>query len=151
MKKNNQKLLLVLSIVLIVFFGCLVEAQGGIKQEIFEKRRQKLEKVLSVVVEMRELPGLVFVADTRKEHLAVREANRLGIPVVGIVDTNSDPDQIDYPIPGNDDAIRSIRLITQIVADTVEEARQHIEKERAAEPESAGEPVLDAPSPAPEA
>ncbi|MFH1681656.1 MAG: 30S ribosomal protein S2 [Candidatus Eisenbacteria bacterium] len=99
-----------------------------------EKRAQKLEKVLLGVVEMRELPGLVFVVDTKKEHLAVREANRLGIPVVGIVDTNSDPDPIDYPIPANDDAIRSIRLMSQRIADTVLESRQHIDKEREAAP-----------------
>jgi small subunit ribosomal protein S2 len=97
-----------------------------------EKRAEKLEKVLKGVVEMRELPGLVFVVDTKKEHLAVKEANRLGIPVVAIVDTNSDPDPIDYPVPGNDDAIRSIRLITQRVADTVLECRQHADKERQA-------------------
>ncbi|RPJ48441.1 MAG: 30S ribosomal protein S2 [Candidatus Latescibacterota bacterium] len=94
-----------------------------------EKESLKLQKVLSGVVEMRELPGLVFVVDTKKEHLAVKEANRLGIPVVGIVDTNSDPDPINYPIPGNDDAIRSIRLITQRIAETVLECRQRVDKE----------------------
>lgn len=101
-----------------------------------EKKTMKLEKVLKGVVDMRGLPGLVFVTDTMKEHLAVREANRLGIPVVGIVDTNSDPDPIDYPIPGNDDAIRSVRLITQIVANTILESRQEIEKEQQVEPEA---------------
>lgn len=95
-----------------------------------EKKTMKLEKVLKGVVEMRELPGLIFVVDTKKEHLAVKEANRLGIPVVGIVDTNSDPDEITFPVPGNDDAIRSIRLITQIVTDTVLEARQQFDKEK---------------------
>lgn len=95
-----------------------------------EKKTQKLEKVLKGVVEMRELPGLLYVVDTKREHLAVREANRLGIPVVGILDTNSDPDLINYPIPGNDDAIRSIRLITQIVTETIVESRQRISKER---------------------
>ncbi|MBN1826765.1 MAG: 30S ribosomal protein S2 [Candidatus Eisenbacteria bacterium] len=98
-----------------------------------EKRAQKLEKVLKGVVEMRGLPGLVFVVDTKKEHLAVKEANRLGIPVVGVVDTNSDPDLINYPIPGNDDAIRSIRLITRLVSDTVLEARQQVDKDRPGE------------------
>ena len=95
-----------------------------------EKKTMKLEKVLKGMVEMRELPGLIFVVDTRKEHLAIKEANRLGIPVVGIVDTNSDPDPIDFPIPGNDDAIRSLRLITQVVTNTIVEASQVAEKER---------------------
>ncbi|MFH1279679.1 MAG: 30S ribosomal protein S2 [Candidatus Eisenbacteria bacterium] len=95
-----------------------------------EKKTVKLEKVLKGVVEMRELPGLLFVVDTKKEHLAVKEANRLGIPVVAIVDTNSDPDPIDHPVPANDDAIRSIRLITQVVTDTILEARQQFDKEK---------------------
>jgi len=108
-----------------------------------EKKTQKLEKVLKGVVEMRELPGLLYVVDTKREHLAVREANRLGIPVVGILDTNSDPDLIDHPIPGNDDAIRSIRLITQIVTDTIIESRQRISKERE---EAEGEEPVEAAS-----
>jgi len=110
-----------------------------------EKRADKLEKVLRGVVEMRELPGLVFVVDTKKEHLAVREANRLGIPVVALVDTNSDPDPIDYPIPANDDAIRSIRLVTQRIADMIIESRQHADKERDAAPQGPSRPAAHAP------
>jgi len=96
-----------------------------------EKKALKLEKVLSGVKDMRELPGIIFVVDTRKEHLAVREANRLGIPVIGLIDTNADPDQIDLPVPGNDDAIRAIKLVTQTITDTIEEARQTLEKKQA--------------------
>jgi len=74
--------------------------------------------------EMRRLPGLVFIADVRREAIAVKEANKLGIPIVAMVDTNCDPDPIDYPIPANDDAIRAIRLITSKVADAVLEGQQ---------------------------
>jgi small subunit ribosomal protein S2 len=72
------------------------------------------------------LPALVFVVDTKKEKIAVAEANRLGIPIVGVVDTNCDPTVVDYPIPGNDDAIRSIRLFARMVSDTVTEARAYV-------------------------
>ena len=86
------------------------------------KEREKLNKIFSGIRKMNALPGIVFVVDTRKERIAVAEANRLGIPVVGIVDTNSDPDLISLPIPGNDDAIRSIRLQTHAVSDVAREA-----------------------------
>ena len=76
----------------------------------------KLEKFLSGIKAMNRLPAAVYVVDTRKEHIAVAEARKLSIPVVAIVDTNSDPDEVDYPIPGNDDAIRAVRLITNRVA-----------------------------------
>ena len=82
-----------------------------------EKERAKLEKFLSGIKEMERLPGCVYVIDTRIQHITVKEANRLGIPVVAIVDTNSDPSGIDYPIPGNDDAIRSLKLFTAQIAD----------------------------------
>lgn len=95
-----------------------------------EKKAIKLEKVLKGVCNMRELPGILFVVDTKKEHLAIREANRLGIPVIGLVDTNADPDPIDFPIPGNDDALRAIKLIAQSITDTVEEAKQALRKEK---------------------
>jgi small subunit ribosomal protein S2 len=94
--------------------------QSGLtKKELhrMEKQRIKLEKYLSGIKDMTTLPGCVFVVDTKIEHIAVREANRLSIPVIAIVDTNCDPDGIDYPIPGNDDAIRSIRLIVSRIAD----------------------------------
>ncbi|OIO38698.1 MAG: 30S ribosomal protein S2 [Candidatus Omnitrophica bacterium CG1_02_46_14] len=101
------------------------------KKEVaeLEKEIAKLEKNLGGVVEMSRLPGAVFVIDAKKEDIAVLEANRLGIPVVGIVDTDSDPDKIQYPIPGNDDAIRSIRLLAGIITDSVIEGLQKIKSE----------------------
>jgi small subunit ribosomal protein S2 len=87
------------------------------------KEKMKLEKVLDGIRHMRDLPGIVFVVDTRKERIAVAEANRLKIPLVGIVDTNCDPDPVNYPIPGNDDAIRSIRLFSRAISNTVIEAK----------------------------
>jgi len=73
---------------------------------------------------MKKLPGALFVIDTRKEHIAVTEARKLGIPIVATVDTNCDPDEVDYPIPANDDAIRAVRLITSKMADAVLEGKQ---------------------------
>lgn len=107
---------------------------GRPKKEIqsLEKQRSKLEKVLSGIEKMSELPAVVYVIDARKEKIAVAEANKLNIPVVAILDTNCDPDPIAYPIPGNDDAIRSIRLITRAIADAVVEGRQAALKERSA-------------------
>jgi small subunit ribosomal protein S2 len=95
------------------------------KKEVarLEKERGQLEKIFSGIRDMNRLPGLMFVVDTKMETIAVAEARRLNIPVMGIVDTNCDPEQVDYPIPGNDDAIRSIRLFSQFVADTVLETR----------------------------
>lgn len=95
------------------------------------KDRNRLLKYLGGIKEMAGLPGAVFVADTKKESIAVAEARKLAIPVVGIVDTNCDPDEIDFPIPGNDDAIRAIRLVTSKVADAVIEGR-HLYEERLA-------------------
>jgi small subunit ribosomal protein S2 len=86
------------------------------------KEKTKLEKNLGGIKEMTNLPGILFVVDTRKEAIAVAEAQRLGVPIVAIVDTNCNPEGITYPIPGNDDAIRSISLFTQIVANAVIEA-----------------------------
>jgi len=85
--------------------------------------RAKLEFAFSGIKEMPGLPALVFVIDTKKEKIAIAEANRLGIPIVGIVDTNCDPNVIDFPIPGNDDALRAIKLFAALVADTILEAR----------------------------
>ena len=87
------------------------------------KEKLKLEKVLDGIRHMKDLPGIVFVIDTRKERIAVAEANRLRIPLVGVVDTNCDPDPVNYPIPGNDDAIRSIRLFSRAISNTVIEAK----------------------------
>jgi small subunit ribosomal protein S2 len=94
---------------------------------MMEKRRAKLERALSGVREMERPPNAVFVVDPKRENIAVREANRLGIPIVAMVDTNCDPDPVDYVIPGNDDAIRSIRLVTSRIADAVIEGRQRRE------------------------
>ena len=85
---------------------------------------EKLEKYLGGVKEMKKLPGALFVVDPRKEHNAISEARKLGIPIVAIVDTNCDPDEVDYVIPGNDDAIRAIRLISAAMANAVLEGRQ---------------------------
>ena len=89
------------------------------KKEILQKQRhrEKLEKYLSGIRDMRNLPGVLVVVDIKKEQIAVREARKLGIPCIGIVDTNCDPNEIDYPIPGNDDAIKSISLIVGTLAD----------------------------------
>lgn len=86
--------------------------------------RYKLEENLGGIKDMHSLPGALFVVDPKKEHLAVSEARKLNIPIVGIVDTNCDPDEVDYVIPGNDDAIRSIKLIASAMADAVIEARE---------------------------
>ena len=95
------------------------------KKEVsrLSRERQRLEFAFSGIKQMPGLPAVVFIVDTKKEKIAVAEASRLGIPIVGVVDTNCDPTSIDYPIPGNDDAIRSIRLFTKLVADTVLEAQ----------------------------
>ena len=85
---------------------------------------EKLEKYLGGVKEMKKLPGALFVVDPRKERNAINEARKLGIPIVAIVDTNCDPDEIDYVIPGNDDAIRAIRLIVATMANAIQEGRQ---------------------------
>jgi len=84
-----------------------------------ERQRRKMERALGGIKDMEDLPDVLFVIDTVHEHIAVREANRLGIPVVAVVDTNCDPEEVDFPIPGNDDAIRAIRLFTARVADNV--------------------------------
>jgi len=84
-----------------------------------ERQRRKMERALGGIKDMEELPDALFVIDTVHEHIAVREANRLSIPVIAVVDTNCDPEEVDYPIPGNDDAIRAIRLFTARVADNV--------------------------------
>ncbi len=100
-------------------FGSLVKKEIG----KLLKEKVKLEKNLAGIKDMAELPGSVFIIDTKKEAIAVAEAKKLGIPSVGIVDTNCDPDDVTYPIPGNDDAIRSIRLFTTIIADAALDAK----------------------------
>ena len=96
----------------------------------------KLEKYLGGVKEMKKLPGALFIVDTRKERNAIAEAHKLGIPVVAIADTNCDPDEIDYPIPGNDDAIRAIKLISSVMANAMIEGKQGEETEEKAEGEA---------------
>ncbi|MBR3179693.1 MAG: 30S ribosomal protein S2 [Clostridia bacterium] len=91
----------------------------GLKAE-----QEKLEKNLGGIKEMKKLPGALFVVDPRKEHIAVAEARTLGIPIVAIIDTNCDPDEVDFPIPGNDDAIRAVKLIAGKMADAVLEGKQ---------------------------
>ena len=90
---------------------------------ILEKERTKLNKVLGGIEEMRKLPNAIFVVDPKVEHNAVKEARKLKIPVFGIVDTNNDPDDVDYVIPGNDDAAKSVKLIVSVMADAIVEAK----------------------------
>jgi small subunit ribosomal protein S2 len=93
---------------------------------LFERERQKLSRNLEGLKNMGRLPGALFIVDARKEKIAIQEANKLGIPVLAIVDTNADPDVITVPIPGNDDAIRSVSLITHALCDTIREARSQM-------------------------
>src|SRR5438874_11781932 len=125
--------------------------RGGVfdylpKKEAIRLRheKEKLERNLSGLQDMERLPDAIFVIDTKKEHIAVTEARKLGIPVIAIVDTNCDPDEVDYVIPGNDDAIRSCTLVARIVADALQEG-QYLAYQRmqrtATEPEFEAEPV----------
>ncbi|NNU82608.1 30S ribosomal protein S2 [Geobacillus sp. BMUD] len=96
------------------------------KKEVIglKKEKERLEKFLGGIKDMKELPDALFVIDPRKERIAVAEARKLNIPIIGIVDTNCDPDEIDYVIPANDDAIRAVKLLTSKIADAVLEAKQ---------------------------
>ena len=96
------------------------------KKEVIQLKaeREKLEQNIGGIREMKKLPGALFVVDPRKEHIAVAEARKLNIPIVAIVDTNCDPDEIDYVIPGNDDAIRAIKLLSSVMAEAVIEGKQ---------------------------
>lgn len=100
-----------------------VAGSGMTKKELLVLRREKekLEKTLGGLRDMTKVPSAVWIVDTKKEHLAVSEAKKLGIPVIAILDTNCDPDEVDYKIPGNDDAIRSVALLTRVIADAVAE------------------------------
>ncbi len=119
------------------------------KKEVagIEKEKRKIQKNLDGIRQMGKLPDAVFVIDTRKEQIAVDEARKLKIPVIGIVDTNSDPEQVDYVIPGNDDALRSIRLFTSRIADAIVAGRTMRESARAeaADGEQAGRPAVRRP------
>ena len=118
------------------------------KREVLKLRREKekLERNLGGVQDLERLPAAIYVIDTKKEHIAVTEAGKLGIPVVAIVDTNCDPDEVDYVIPGNDDAIRSISLVTSVIADAIREGqglagRDLAERTGIAEPVEPARPV----------
>jgi small subunit ribosomal protein S2 len=101
----------------------------------FEKERVKLEKNLSGIKDMTTLPGALFIVDPKKEKIAIAEARKLSVPIIAIVDTNCDPDEVDYVIPGNDDAIRAIRLIASKMADAVLEGKEILSKTIAEEAE----------------
>ena len=126
-----------------------MEADGSInrypKKEIIQlrKEREKLEKYLSGIKDMKDIPDALFIIDPRRETIAVLEAHKLGIPVIAIVDTNCDPDVVDYPIPGNDDAIRAIELVVGLMANAFIEGRQG-QDARAAEDEASAETAADA-------
>ena len=105
------------------------------KKEVLQLRHEmeRLQKYLAGIKDMKKLPDAIFVVDPRKEHIAIAEAHKLGIPVVGTVDTNCDPDEIDYAIPANDDAIRAVKLLTAKIADAILEGRQGEQFEAEAE------------------
>ncbi len=105
------------------------------------REHERLQNVLAGVVEMSRLPGVLYVVDVKKEAIAVQEANRLGVPVVAIVDTNTDPEIVDYPIPANDDALKSVQLITKAIADAVLEGAQRAAAQKEAEAETTVEAV----------
>ena len=91
---------------------------------LLKKEMEKLEKNLGGIKEMEEIPGVIFLVDPNKEHIAILEAKKLGIPVIGLVDTNCNPEDVDYAIPGNDDAIRAVKLITDVMANAIIEGKQ---------------------------
>jgi small subunit ribosomal protein S2 len=125
-----------------------VAGSGRTKKELLHMKRErdKLEKTLGGIREMGRTPAAVWIVDTKKEHLAVEEARKLRIPIIGILDTNCDPDEVDYPIPGNDDAIRAVGLLTRVVADAVAEgliARSGAKTGEGAEAVGAEEPLAE--------
>ncbi|MEU0007432.1 30S ribosomal protein S2 [Streptomyces sp. NPDC006314] len=124
-----------------------VAASGLTKKEllVLSREKAKLEKTLGGIREMQKVPSAVWIVDTKKEHIAVGEARKLNIPVVAILDTNCDPDEVDYKIPGNDDAIRSVTLLTRVIADAVAEgliARSGVATGDKGE-KAAGEPLAE--------
>jgi len=136
----------------------LIEMRDNGTLEILPKREQaalmdelaRLEKYLGGIASMKTLPSAVYIVDTRKEHIAIAEARKLGVPIVAIIDTNCDPDEADYPIPGNDDAIRAVRLITNRVANAAQEGFEERRKaEIVEEEETAAEAAEEAVEPAP--
>ncbi|MFW5416743.1 30S ribosomal protein S2 [Nocardiopsis sp. CNT-189] len=122
-----------------------VAASGLTKKELLGLRREKekLERTLGGIRDMARVPSAVWIVDTKKEHIAISEARKLNIPVVAILDTNCDPDEVDYPIPGNDDAIRSVSLLTRVVADAVADGLLVRSGASAGEKKSAEEPLAE--------
>jgi small subunit ribosomal protein S2 len=115
------------------------------EQLILSREKDKLERTLGGIRDMARVPSAIWVIDTKKEHIAVGEARKLGIPVVAILDTNCDPDEVDYKIPGNDDAIRSAALLTRVVADAANAGRDG--SEGSDKPEPTGQLGADEPLP----
>ena len=125
-----------------------VAGSGHTKKEllILKREKDKLEKTLGGIRTMSRVPSAVWIVDTKKEHLAVDEARKLGLPVIAILDTNCDPDEVDYKIPGNDDAIRSVALLTRVIADAVADglvARSSVRTGESAEGVAADEPLAE--------
>src|SRR5699024_6472511 len=112
---------------------------------LLKKEMDKLEKNLGGIKEMTQIPDVIFVVDPKKEHIAVQEARKLNIPLVGLVDTNCDPNDVDYVIPGNDDAIRAVKLITDVLANAVIEGKQgeSLEAEEEQPVEESEEPSME--------
>ena len=117
---------------------------------LLKKEMEKLERNLGGIKNMEEIPGVIFLVDPKKEHIAVLEAKKLGIPVIGLVDTKCNPEEVDYAIPGNDDAIRAVKLITDVMANAIIEGRQgesfeaeEVAEEVSEEPTSIEEVVAD--------
>ena len=129
-----------------MFADGTVEAYTKKEALKLEKEREKLEKTLGGIKGMGRLPGVLFVIDPKNEEIAVQEAKKLGIPVVAIVDTNCDPDNIDYVIPGNDDAIRAIRLLSSKIADAVNEGGQAREAKLRSDSEAKDAPMEEVPA-----
>lgn len=119
--------------------------KGFTKKELLIQRRErdKLEKTLGGIRNLQKTPSALWIVDTKKEHLAIDEAKKLGIPVIAILDTNCDPDDVQYPIPGNDDAIRSVALLTRIIADAAAEGLIERHQGPAAESEGDSEPLAE--------
>ena len=117
---------------------------------LLKKEMEKLERNLGGIKNMEEIPGVIFLVDPKKEHIAVLESKKLGIPLIGLVDTNCNPEEVDYAIPGNDDAIRAVKLITDVMANAIIEGRQgesfeaeEVAEEVSEEPTSIEEVVAD--------
>ncbi len=125
-----------------------VAGSGRTKKELLQMKRErdKLDRTLGGIRDMVRTPSAVWIVDTKKEHLAVEEARKLRIPIIGILDTNCDPDEVDFPIPGNDDAIRAVGLLTRVIADAVAEgliARAGVKTGEGEASIGAGEPLAD--------